>query len=47
MENNNGKFRIVLTGWKAYAVASIAGAVVCLAIYGASVIGHKVVESFE
>jgi hypothetical protein len=46
MENNN-KFRITLTGWKAYAVAGIAGVVVSLAIFGAGVLGHKVVESFE
>lgn len=46
MENNN-KFSITLTGWKAYAFAGIAGAVVSLAIFGAGVLGHKVVESFE
>lgn len=44
---NIGKFRIELTGWKAYAVAGIAGVVVSLAIVGAGVLGHKVVESFE
>lgn len=47
MENNNGKFRITLTGWKAYVAAGVAGAIVSLAIVGACVIGGKAVKSFE
>ena len=47
MENKGKIFKVELVGWKAYAVASIAGVVVSLAIVGAGVLGHKVVESFE
>lgn len=47
MENKGNIFKVELVGWKAYAVAGIAGAVVSLAIFGAGVLGYKVAESFE
>lgn len=47
MENKGKIFKVELVGWKAYAFAGIAGVVVSLAIFGAGVLGHKAVESFE
>lgn len=47
MENNNGKFRIELTGWKAYAVAGVTGIIAGLALVGAYALGNKIAESFE
>lgn len=47
MENKNGKFRITLTGWKAYVAAGVAGVIVSLATVGVYVIGSKAMEHFE